>query len=474
MKIMNKINIYIVLLLLVVSSLISCEDQLEIEPRQSLSDKAVFTTFSGLQNAVNGAYDGLQESNTFGADIVQCAELWTPMVSWTGSFISYSDLSARSMQATNTEASSFWIDAYDAINRANKVKAAIDGGKITDPQFDSDAKNKFLGSAYFIRALVHFELCRFFAQPFNAGAKNPGIIIVTEPTDNVDNAVATIKPRATVEEVYKQVIADLKKAEKLLPDSWDGYATKWSTKALLSRVYMTMKDWTNAAATAKEVIDSKKFKLLDNVNTFYKTDNSAEEIFAIQNTATDNHSGDNDALVNYWSPLQRAEIQVTKKAMDMYESADKRNEWFFYSDSKKSHFSSKYQNKEWNLVLIKYSEMLLNRAESLANLIKNDGDVDAEAIGFVNEVRKRAGISAIAPTTKSALLASIKDEVIREFMHEGHLYHDYKRWEEPSIEPSSGVKTFAWNASKNIFPIPQREIDVFNVDSEILKQNKDY
>ena len=50
-----------------ISSLAGCQKKLDIEPEQSVSDNAVFTTKQGAQAALNGVYSTAQLLNTFGA-----------------------------------------------------------------------------------------------------------------------------------------------------------------------------------------------------------------------------------------------------------------------------------------------------------------------------------------------------------------------------------------------------------------------
>ena len=76
--------------------------------------------------------------------------------------------------------------------------------------------------------------------------------------------------------MYALIVADLQKAETMLPDSWSGLGaqfqsgvnvapTKGSAKALLANVYLNMAGWplkqtdkyALAAAKAKEVMDNK-------------------------------------------------------------------------------------------------------------------------------------------------------------------------------------------------------------------------
>ncbi len=111
--------------------------------------------------------------------------------------------------------------AYIAIQNANTVLYAIDNKMVTqekDPEFNELTKARIAGEAFFIRAVMHFELVRLYGHQYghNSNAANSGIVLRTKPRIDVQsqNDIAAAK-RATVEEVYQQVISDLKQAEDL-------------------------------------------------------------------------------------------------------------------------------------------------------------------------------------------------------------------------------------------------------------------
>lgn len=109
--------------------------------------------------------------------------------------------------------------------------------------------------------------------------------------------------------------------------------------------------------------------------------------------------------------------------------------------------------------IYRYSDVLLIKAEALWRLNPGDGT----ALDLVNQVRSRAGLDGFGTLTAENLLA----ERGREFFAEGWRRSDLIRfgkyndpwWEKPASD-----------ASKNIFPIPQGQIDV-NTD---LVQNPGY
>lgn len=78
-------------------------------------------------------------------------------------------------------------------------------------------------------------------------------------------------------------------------------------------------------------------------------------------------------------------------------------------------------NNNW--IAFRYADALLRRAESLARLGRT-----TEALGFVNQVRARAGLPALAGLSGQALLDAILDERGWELGGERHRWLDLKRF----------------------------------------------
>ncbi len=83
-----------------------------------------------------------------------------------------------------------------------------------DPEFNDTVRARILGEAYFIRGVMHFELVRLYGHQYGheSTAPNSGIVLRTSPTMDIKTpADIADAHRATVEEVYQQVISDVKK-----------------------------------------------------------------------------------------------------------------------------------------------------------------------------------------------------------------------------------------------------------------------
>lgn len=106
-----------------------------------------------------------------------------------------------------------------------------------------DQYNSLKGAALFYRAFSFHGLAQLYCKPFSADyANEPGIVLRT--TSNVSQKTA----RATVQQTYDKIIADLKEAADLLPLTAVPVTrpSKTAAYAALARVYLSMGDYTNA------------------------------------------------------------------------------------------------------------------------------------------------------------------------------------------------------------------------------------
>lgn len=472
---MKKYSKYKIYLMAVMAGLFmaSCADKLDLEPRQSISENIALTDYIGIENALIGAWDALQNPNFLGANYVMNTELMSGNIYWGGSYTNFSDIADKRILPNNAATQPFWMQGFQAIDRANKVIDVSREGSITDPLY-LENKDRILGNALVIRAISHFEMVKVYGQPsgFSADNSHLGIPVVTKGTYIPADAAKV--SRATVAQVYAQIIEDLEEAIELLPASATKPFPSLSTaKAILARVHLENRNWEKAAQLAHEVIESQAYSLNDHPSTFFSSPNSAESILEIAHTASDNPRNTRDDLANYWSPLERNDITIPYRVVEMYEESDLRNSWFFSitTDDATDWYSGKYQTQSDNVPYMRYAEVLLIRAEALAML--NPGSVPQEAIDLLGDIRQRAQASHVIPETADELFEAIMLEREKELMHEGSLFFDLKRWRRDDIRFSratSNNEFLPWNDSRMIYPIPQRELDV----NPNLVQNENY
>ena len=145
-----------------------------------------------------------------------------------------------------------------------------------------------------------------------------------------------------------------------------------------------------------------------------------------------------------------------------------------------------------NFIVMRYSEVLLTRAEALIELNQNLG----EAAALINQVRQRASVNMppIAASDQTTMRAQVRHERRVELAFEGLRWYDMKRWnigtdkmngyvygvQPGTVDPNTGDITLTgsnitvgdqrvFKANRDYyFPIPQADIDL---GKPILKQN---
>jgi hypothetical protein len=431
----------------------SCEDDLELVNPNRIGPEIVYNSDKNIKSALTGAYNGLSAGGFYGGETFRNSELLADNdeVVFSGTFDDVSDMYRKEMIAANDVASELWINAYYTINIANNVLGAIS-------IVNDDDETQVEGEALFLRGISYFELVLFHAQPYSAGNANmnPGVpLMLTADANSVEQ-----KSRSTVEEVYAQIIADLTDAEGLLAEGLSsGKATKEAAAAFLSRVYLQMADYTNARDAAHRVILSDIYALNGAFEDAFNGGSTPEDIFDIPVSSID---GTNSMNLFYAAADNggRGDIEVMPAHLALYEVGDVRGSFFYVDSGTGDTRVSKWINRYGNVKVIRLAEMYLTRAECNARL---SASIGATPLADVDLVRARAGLGTIGTATVNAIL----NERRLELAHEGQRLHDIKRLQGTV---TSGANVYAFDDSKLVFPIPQREMDV----NSSLVQNEGY
>lgn len=445
------------------ASLWSCEDKLNIEPTQSLSPEVALANEGGVQATLVGAYDGLQSATLYGGEIMVLNDLIGNQedIQFTGTFQGLNEAYNLQMVTNNGFATGTWNNAYNTINRANMVLANLD--KVTSSAAN---KNRTEGEALFIRSSMFFELVKLFARYPNDGDPNtnPGVPLILTPTTGVTGDITPA--RATVKQVYDQVIADLVKAESLLPSSQSNtkFANRWAAAAMLSRVYLLNGQFAEARDAANRVITGSGRSLASTFPGLWFTQINlggtapGEYLFFMDVT---NQDGVNQINTYFGRTIGsipgtagRSDCKIRASHLAKYEAGDARN---FFILSGGFNYTRKHLDRFGDVPVIRLAEMFLTRAECNFRL---NTTVGATPLADVNRIRNRAGLASLTDVT----LAAITRERYLELAFEGHNLPEKRRLRQ------NFSSTVAWNDPRSVMPIPQREMDV----NKNLVQNPGY
>lgn len=434
-----------------------CDDNLDLEPEQDLTPEAALGSANNIQNLLIGAYDLAGQNEIFAGSYNLASELIanTGELAWRGTFQGPAEFNRKEITTGNGFVEEYWVTSYAVSNQANLILENLDKFE------EEEVAARVEGEAKFLRAVVYFDLLRFFALPYKAEGGNSqlGVPIITKGVS--DASQIEFSSRNTVEEGYEFVIQDLKDAIAKLPESnpiESFYANKFAAEALLARVYFQQGNYQGALEAANSVIENSPYSLTgDFAGAFNNDGNSTEDIFAWQITSQD---GVNDMNV-YWATRAfggrslTGDVTIEAPYFEVFNGEEDERSTFFYEGSG-TLSTTKWQNQFANIPFIRLAEMYLIRAESNFRLGSSLG---ASPVEDINILRERAG----APTLSSVTLEEILEERKRELAFEGFALHDAKRLKQ-------SINGLAFDANSLVLPIPQREIDA----NSNLQQNPGY
>ena len=364
---------------------------------------------------------------------------------------------------------------YELILGANAVIDYLPG--VIDTE---DNINNVKAQAYALRGFYYFNLVNIFGQPFNYAPDALGVPLKRQSGIEADEGYLK---RKTVAEVYTQILSDLHTAEEtyvLLPEAmqWKkNYRTSLPmVQLMLSRTYLYMENWSEAARYAKMVMDNQNFKLIDlnNVPTT-GTDESGNEIRNYIIFPTYKHSetiwpyGNVEDMFAWTYHGTNSTNTLNNKKMHAYfqASADLINTFDNYDLRLKRYivrapmndtelmpmaFGKIYVGTQYYLPkhdvgvfgrCLRLSEAYLNYAEAQAMM---GGDGIAEAARVLTELREKRfdpeDDFEVTITDQEEMIAFVKDERRKELCFEGHRWFDLRRWGMPEI-------THVWHESED-------------------------
>ncbi len=465
----------------------SCESDLEVEPLDKQTEIDFLSNPKNAIQLVNGVYNKNLDFDTNGFS-------WIGMTSITSddadkgstpgdSGADKNKLDALDFSPSSISFSEVWKARYSGIGRANKALFYINKLAI-----DQNLKNRYIGEVKFLRALWYFDLVRCFG----------GVPIVTSEVDinDIVQVNAIVFTRKSKQETYNQIEADLLDAIAKLPlksayaPADIGRATKTAAQALLSKAYLYQQKWQQSFDLAGSVIDTGEYSLLPNYAQVWREvgENKSESIFEIQATpdngiqaysyvqeprgTPDLGWGFNTPSLSLTNSYALGDVRkagtilfVPSVLWDGFVAPiTLNNPRYNYKAYQSRIAESQANNREQttkNLRILKYSDILLIRAESAFKL--NNAP---EAILRINTIRARAGLADL----NSITLQDIWNERRWEMAMEHDRWFDLVRTNQAYTAMAANGKTFVVGKHE-LFPIPQDQI---TASGGILTQNPNY
>ncbi|MBL4561902.1 MAG: RagB/SusD family nutrient uptake outer membrane protein [Labilibaculum sp.] len=458
---MKKI-LYILIATLVFTSCSS--DFVEIAPVDDLNSLDFYKSKDDFNSAVIATYAKMQS---------QVGDIYFEMSEWRSDNLDLASPTSGTQDrfninkfvetSANSEVNSAWANCYHSIFRCNVITDQIGG-----VDFDTSLKKQYEAEARFIRAFNYFNIVRLWG-------KAPIVLTQISPEESL-----TIV-RSPVNEVYEAIEADLEFASQNLPNSYSyddfGRATSGAAKALLGKVLLTEKKYSEAITILTDLIG--EYSLLNNVADVFDPSNKTnnEIIFSIR---FDNGiDGEGHGL---WFGLSDISISsFTQKLQDAYELADSRKALLDYQavgglfapgkfvDAEDAG-TKKYGN---DYILLRYADVLLMLSEAINEQAYT---TSGNAYTYLNDVRGRAGfttpLTSVDLSDQTSFRNAILQERFLEFPLEEHRWFDLLRMGAATSEIKSGIGVDIFT-TQLLYPVPQSEVEKINDDS-IFPQNNGY
>ncbi|WP_316837880.1 RagB/SusD family nutrient uptake outer membrane protein [Pedobacter nutrimenti] len=446
-----------ILLLSTILIQISCKKFIDVgPPKNSLVQQTVFQNDDQAISAVTGIYAQMAFSNSYasGGNLsVTCLSGLSSdeLFGYSAGTLPFYE---NQLNADLLGPQLLYSGPYGSIYSANAILEGLANQNGVTPQI----KMQIQGEALFTRAFAYFYLVNLYG---------PVPLQLT-----TDYKITEVSSRASVSQIYDQILLDLKAAENLLTDSYPTTErvrpNKSAAQAMLARTYLYLNDWKNAEKYASIVIAKKDTYALVDLNSVFSA-NSKEAIWQLMPTANSNTQ---DGFLFILNTTPTAVSLSKNLVQNGFEINDKRRTSWTNSitiGSSTYYYPYKYKIKfsatvtEYSMVL-RLAEQYLIRAEARIN----NGSIDL-GITDLNLLRDRARpepttdvpnpIPALTSTLtkEAALLAVEKERRVELFSEWGHRWFDIKRTKRAEILLGS-IKSH-WKPTAILYPIPQEELN---------------
>lgn len=439
---------------LLVTILPGCKKFLEIEPSDRFTGADFWKTPADAEMGVTTAYSILR--GRMGVASIYAngdfrAGGWNFWLKRNFIALSTNQLQSADLNASDGTAAlrEGWKEFYQSIAMANLCLAKIP--EMKHPDMSEGYSARLMGEARFVRAFNYYLLVSFYGD----------VPLQTDPYDT------RLKPRSDMLNVLDTCLLDLEQAARDLPEAYSDpsfravRATKGAAHALMAHMYAwkagfdkprAAEWWKKCADQCKAVMDLGIYRLMPYVPEFFKEifkGRSEEGIWEISMDA--NYGNTNGSFIAQWVLHQpilatsttlfgglASEVTIKKQFIDFIFPPGKSDArfdlWFddpYGTINPQSSMFLKYsdiadpavRNFDFNMSYFRYAGILLLRAEALAEL----GTANDEAIGLLNEIRRRASAEEYTGSGGPELKDAIFLERTRELLGEGQRWTDLVR-----------------------------------------------
>lgn len=452
----------------------SCEGFLDITPDGQVKRDEMLATNEGVEDALYGVYAKLRNTTLYGQEMYfSSLEIMSQTLYCYGNTgvtalgqYDYNNTTVKNVFAM------IWNDMYNNISNVNSVLNAplVDGA-------NAYPANIYKGEALALRAMMHFDLMRLFAEQITVNPNAKGIPYATEFSLKTPDF-------ETLAENYNHVLADLQEAERLLADEGEYENTTsfmtdrqihlnlHAVRALMARVFLTKGDKEKALEYAEKVIAqsgrqlktktevindvagvlSKKECLFGVYFSGFYTQVSAKLQQTISYSSLDLRG---DFMEMYEKGVSGLDFRTTAyfTSVDLGGTAKYRLSKFTDIYDLQNNASARPADLIQGINMIRLPEMYYIAAECLL-----DKDYP-KALDYFNEVVTNRGLDALSGEGEETLTQEvINTERYKEMIGEGQTFFNMKR-QNLSIPSYDNSVTYRPEDGIYVVPIPDSEYE---------------
>lgn len=451
----------------------------DVKPLNRLTEDMLVRDAKGAQAVLNRAYSMLRSSKT-GDFMVGLLAAGTEQ---RGEPYGTDGFSTNEVRVENTNIlDDIYREIYYTINVVNYLLEKLEQRKNISGLSDS-RKKQIMGEARTIRGFSYFRLLRVFGQFYDLNSTY-GLVLSMSPIKN-DKYVP--QARSSVQKTYDVILADLRYGAENAPETAKGmYMSKVTAEALLSKVYLYMRNYQKASTHALAVIQNTVGYTLEKNygDIFEKRWSSREVLYApFGNDGNEPYTG--TSYLTTWDVQPSPSFIALAELQDGVPGNGVGDTWTHeYTSGYDSRFLFGYSGKGGGQIqkypyqpnteksgvspyyYLRLAEVYLIGAEAEAR----NGNTD-KALELVNQIRERAKMPLKKFVDKTTLITDIRQEKMLElYLENGESWFDLVRYHIEGDHKAAELKPTLKSNNQLIYPMPISAIR----GNLKLKQNPGY
>lgn len=351
-----------------------------------------------------------------------------------------------------------WSRPYGQIYYSNLVLKGLNEMNVSEQDLAEYYTVK--GWAHFFRAFAYYQLAQVFVETYEQDHAQEmlGLPLIAEPD------LETVVKRATLDETYTLIHADLQEATRLLPSITNSKTlpTKAAAYALLAKYYLNIADYENALKYAENSLA---------INDYLIDYNNLNNITANYPIIKHNNEVLFHTTVLYASIIAPTRMNIATDLYNLYGDNDLRKAAFFRETNGAIVYKGSYTQSSTNFGGITTAEMYLVKAECEYRQRNSSGAKNTLKIYLKSRYTSNEVLDL---PNEDELLKRILQERRKELVMRGIRWCDIRRYNnyDNSQEVLDRKQEFIKNKlqpgdKRFVWPIPMNVINLSNIEQNV-------